>query len=85
MPPHPEYGLGLDFWPTLLYTNYKSHPGLLAWMWLVLLALEAITLAGAAGLVWRLAPQKAAPRWTAALVSGLGAVLLVYNWLQVQA
>jgi hypothetical protein len=84
-PPHPEYGLGLDFWPTLLYTNYKSHPGLLAWMWLVLLALEAITLAGAAGLVWRLAPQKAAPRWTAALVSGLGAVLLVYNWLQVQA
>ena len=25
--PHPEYGLGLDFWPGLLRDGFRSHPG----------------------------------------------------------
>jgi hypothetical protein len=79
--PHPEYGLGLDFWPTLLYTAYASHGGVMAATWAVLLALEGALLAAAAGLLRRFAPPRAGLVCAALLV----AVLLVFDWLQVQA
>jgi hypothetical protein len=31
--PHPEYGLGLDLWPLLLQSNYRSHTGFMAVVW----------------------------------------------------
>ncbi len=56
-----KYGLGLDFWPTLLYTNYASHPSVLDGMWAVLLGVEALAMAGA-GLARGLAPASAGRR-----------------------
>jgi hypothetical protein len=42
-PPHPEYGLGLDFWPLLLRTQFSSHRAFMALVWTA----EAVLLAGA--------------------------------------
>ncbi|MGH2356313.1 MAG: hypothetical protein ACRDJN_32305, partial [Chloroflexota bacterium] len=85
LPQNPEYGLGLDFWPTLLYTNYASHPGVLAAMWATLVLVEGAAVAAAGGLVWRLVPASTRRCWTIGLVGGLSATLLIFNWLQVQA
>ncbi|MDQ3700803.1 MAG: hypothetical protein M3442_07780, partial [Chloroflexota bacterium] len=31
--PHPEYGLGLDLWQVLLRAHFRSHPGVMAAVW----------------------------------------------------
>ncbi|MDQ3700802.1 MAG: hypothetical protein M3442_07775 [Chloroflexota bacterium] len=85
LPPQAEYGLGLDFWPTLLYTNYASHSGVLTAMWTALLGMEALAVAGAAGLFWRLAPQRQRGRRTLLAVATLSLVLAIYNALHVWA
>jgi hypothetical protein len=33
LPPHPEYGLGLDFWQVLLWSELASHGGFMAAVW----------------------------------------------------
>ena len=73
----PDFGLGLDFWTTLLYTNYASHRGVLIATWAALLALQATFLAAAARLLPRAgrAPHLAA----------LSASLVLFDWLQFQA
>jgi hypothetical protein len=81
LPPHPEYGLGLDFWPALLYTDYASHQALLVAMWLVLLGLEVALLVAALRLARRWLPLI----WRMALVVGLCLALATFDWLQVQA
>ena len=85
LPPHPEYGLGLDFWPTLLYVNYASHGGLLGAMWAVLVTLLATDLRhrGGPGLAPRPPGRGRRRAWTAGCA--LAAVCLAYGWLQVQA
>ncbi|MBI3970046.1 MAG: hypothetical protein HY332_02045 [Chloroflexi bacterium] len=80
---HPEYGLGLDFWPTLLYTNYASFPGVLVTLFVVLLLLETALLATTAALLRRFAPARPASRWP--LLGALAVCLALYTWLQVQA
>jgi hypothetical protein len=79
--PHPEYGLGLDFWPTLLYTAYASHGAVLAATWAVLLALEAALCAAALGLL----RAAGAGRRALPLLAAFGALLLLYDWLQFRA
>jgi hypothetical protein len=74
---HPEYGLGLDFWPTLLYTNYASHRPLLYVAAGVLIGLEAVLLAAVAALA---GPAVRAP---ALLVTSLA--LAGFDWLQIAA
>jgi hypothetical protein len=44
--PHPEYGLGLDLWPILLRTHFRSHITFMAIAWGVWWALAAGALAG---------------------------------------
>jgi hypothetical protein len=85
LPPRPEYGLGLDFWPTLLYVNYASHGRFMLGVWSVLLALEVVATATGAALVWRLVPATDRRRWTVLAGAGLGLAGLLYVWLQVQA
>ena len=41
--PHPEYGLGVDVWPVLLYAQFAAHPGVIAVAWA---AYGAVALAG---------------------------------------
>jgi hypothetical protein len=48
---HPEYGLGLDFWPAIIWTNYASHRGVIAVAALFLLSIEATALATLARLL----------------------------------
>ena len=74
---HPEFGLGLDFWPTLLYTNYSSHRSVLVATLVALLALQAIFVTAVA----RLMPRPGLGRWLGALVLALAA----FDWLQFQA
>jgi hypothetical protein len=80
-PPHPEYGLGLDFWPALLYANYASQTGVLVVMWVALLAMEAAVVATAVrlGSVWLRG------RALAVLLVGVCLALAAFDWLQVQA
>lgn len=85
LPAQAEYGLGLDFWPTLLYTNYASHAAVLTAMWTALLGMETLAVGGAAGLVWRLAPQRQRGRWMLLAVATLSVVLAIYDSLQVWA
>ena len=85
LPPNPEYGLGLDFWPTLLYVNYASHPGLLGAMWVALVTLQAVLIGAGAGLAYRIGPPAGAGRRALLAAAGLGLLCLVYSWLQVQA
>ena len=82
MPPaprieRPDFGLGLDFWPTLLYTGYGSHTWVLMATWLVLLGLQATFL----GAVSRLLPTGVRRGWLLALA----AALAVFDWLQFRA
>jgi len=73
----PEYGLGLDFWPTLLYSNYASDRALVVAMWVVLLALQAVFVVALA----RLVPGSVRrPALVAVFAS-----LAVFDWLQVGA
>ena len=60
--PHPEYGLGLDFWPGLLRDGFRSHPGVMGAVWVTVVALLlGLTLAGAA--LWQeLRQPRPAPR-----------------------
>ena len=37
---HPEYGLGLDFWPTIIWSNYASHRTVIGVAATVLVVLE---------------------------------------------
>ncbi len=83
--PRPQYGLGLDFWPTLLYTNYASHPSVLGGMWAVLLGVEALAIGAAAGLARGLAPASAGRRRALLTAGALSLVLVVYNVLVVRA
>ena len=61
-PPHPEYGLGLDFWPVLLRDGFRSYPAVMAAAWAVSVALAlGALLAGLA--LWRdLGPAPSARR-----------------------
>jgi hypothetical protein len=75
------FGLGLDFWPTLLYTNYASHGRVLAAMWTTLLVL-GVGLVGSTAL---LAQEMGLPAHTTARVTAaLAVVLAVFGWLQVR-
>jgi len=78
---HPEYGLGLDFWPTLLYTNYASHSSVLIGMWAVLLTLQAAFVLSTSQIVQRLTPLQA--RWR--VLALLLPAILLFNVLQVRA
>jgi hypothetical protein len=78
---HPEYGLGLDFWPSLLYSSYASHRALLAAGWVFLGTIEV----GLVLAAWRLGAALLGRRAATAVVIALGASVLVFNWLQVQA
>jgi hypothetical protein len=49
--PHPEYGLGLDFWPLLLRSHFSSHRSFMASVWVVAGALVAACTAAVVGLV----------------------------------
>ncbi|HEV2126175.1 MAG TPA: hypothetical protein VGW38_25750, partial [Chloroflexota bacterium] len=40
--PHPEYGLGLDFWPLLLRSHFRSHTGFMVAVWLVVAGLVSV-------------------------------------------
>jgi hypothetical protein len=51
--PHPEYGLGLDWWPLLLRAHFRSHHGFMAGVWVAAGALAAGALACAGGLALR--------------------------------
>jgi hypothetical protein len=82
MPEHPEYGLGLDFWPTLLYTNYASHSSVLTAMWLALAVVEVGLLVALGGLSHALALS---PRITSGTLLVLVACLVFFNALQVRA
>ena len=81
-PSHPEYGLGLDFWPTLLYSGYASHRGLLLSAFAALLVLEGV-LVGAADRLLHMASGLTARQRLASLVA-LAVALLAYDWLQLQ-
>jgi hypothetical protein len=85
LPPNPDYGLGLDFWPTLLYVNYASHRGLLAAMWLVLVLLQTAAIGAGAGLAYRLGPPGGAPRRAQIARVALAPVSHAFSRLQVQA
>lgn len=73
----PEFGLGLDFWPTLLYTAYSSHVGVIAAMWLVLIGLQVSFLAA----TYRLVPAAARRSW----LLPLAVALVTFDWLQFRA
>jgi hypothetical protein len=73
----PEYGLGLDFWPTLLYTSYASHRSVLAATWIVLAVLEGTLLLSTARLV--------APHWRARVLAPIALCLLAFDWLHFRA
>jgi hypothetical protein len=47
---HPEYGLGLDFWPTIIWSNYRSHPRVIALSAITLVTVEGVAIAS----LWRL-------------------------------
>jgi hypothetical protein len=79
--PHPEYGLGLDFWPTLLYTNYASHLGVLVAMWVVLLAVEALLVVAAARVASDVVLPGVATRWG---LPALVLALVLFDWLHVR-
>ncbi|CAA9271441.1 MAG: Cell division protein FtsK [uncultured Chloroflexi bacterium] len=77
----PAFGLGLDFWPTLLYTNYASHSGVIGAMWVTLLALEAVLIGSVGLLLPRLGwPARLAGTWVGVLAVGL----MVFDVLQVR-
>jgi hypothetical protein len=52
LPPHPEYGLGLDFWQVLLRARFRSHPAVMAGVWIGSVALALGAFLAGAGL-WR--------------------------------
>jgi hypothetical protein len=83
--PHPEYGLGLDFWPTVLYTNYASHPQVLTGMWSALLAIELLLLAAVYRLARVLASAGRGRAPAVLLTVGVALLLAGFSWLQVQA
>jgi hypothetical protein len=57
-PPHPEYGLGLDFWQVLLRAQLRSHAGFMAGVWAVTAAL-ALGALGCAALLARVTMREA--------------------------
>lgn len=77
---HPEYGLGLDFWPTIIWTNYASHGGVIAGAAVALVTIEVIglialgRLLGVAGASWRVRIVS---------VIGLGIAFAAYDSLMV--
>ena len=73
----PEFGLGLDFWPTLLYTGYASHTAFMVVAWLVLIGLQGVFLLTAG----RLMP----PAARRAGLPVLAASLVLFDWLQLRA
>jgi hypothetical protein len=79
---YPEYGLGLDFWVTLIYTNYASHRSVLLAMWLVAGGLSGALLVSGIGL-WR-AICPLTRRQQAVLALSGGVLLVMFHWLQVQ-
>ena len=81
-PPHPENGLGLDFWSTTLIEYYLAYPVVLALAALVLVALQVISvgaLAAATHLLWPHGPH--AVRWRLGIVGVYAAVLLAFDTL----
>jgi hypothetical protein len=72
-PANPEHGLGFDFWSMKLWTDFPSHHGLLAGVFLLLLLLEAVVMFSGARLVGMIA--RASPRQG----------ILVRGWLAASA
>jgi hypothetical protein len=60
-PPHPEYGLGLDFWPVLLRDGFRSYPAVMVATWAVCVALVLGVILAAFGLWRELSPPLPAP------------------------
>jgi hypothetical protein len=77
---HPEYGLGLDFWPTLIWTNYASHRGVIAVAAVALVAMEVVALVALARL---LDVAGATPRAGARSVIALAVAFVAYDALMV--
>jgi hypothetical protein len=69
----------------MLYVNYASHPGLLAWMWVALVGFQAAVVWAGASLASRLGPASGARGRAILAGAALALVCLVYSWLQVQA
>ena len=81
-PPHPENGLGLDFWSTTLIEYYLAYPSVLALAALVLIVLQVISIGALAAVTHHLFPDgRHAARWRLLIVGGYGAVLLAFDTL----
>lgn len=81
VPPHPEYGLGLDFWPTLIWTVHASHTGVLVVAGIVLLGLQGVILTCTNQLLSTLGVARRSRLTTIGVVT---VILMVFDWLQVQ-
>ena len=77
---HPEYGLGLDFWPTLIWTNYASHRGVIAVAAVALVAMEGVAVVALARL---LDVAGTTPRVGARSVIALAMAFVAYDALMV--
>lgn len=81
VPPHPEYGLGLDFWPTLIWTAHASHTGVVVVSGIVLLGLQGVILTCTNQLLSALGVVRRSRLTTVWVVT---AILMIFDWLQVQ-
>lgn len=81
VPPHPEYGLGLDFWPTLIWTTHASHTGVIVVSGTVLLGLQGVILTCTNQLLSTLGLVRRSRLTSIGVVT---AMLVVFDWLQVQ-
>jgi hypothetical protein len=77
---HPEYGLGLDFWPTIIWTNYASHEGVVAGAAIALLTIELI---GLCALVWLLRVAGTTPQVRFMSVMALAIAFAAFDYLMV--
>ena len=81
VPLHPEYGLGLDFWPTLIWTAHASHTGVIVVSGIVLLGLQGVILTCTNQLLSTLGVVR---RSRLTIIGVVTAMLVVFDWLQVQ-
>ena len=81
VPPHPEYGLGLDFWPSMIWTAHASHTGVIVVSGIVLLGLQGAILGSMNQLLTALGMIRRSRLITVGIVT---AILLIFDWLQVQ-
>ena len=77
VPPHPENGLGLDFWSMGLIENFLAYPTVIAWVVALLLPLQFIALGTWIGLSKHLWISKHRLRSTRFIAIGVFASLLI--------